>query len=90
MLMPFIDADGVRIRYELLGSGPLLVLTPGGRFAMDVPGLRPLADRLAAAYTVLLAFLLQFEQKGRDFPLERTPDTYDGPRVPPFHHGMDL
>ncbi len=52
--MPFIDADGVRIRYELLGSGPLLVLTPGGRFSMEVPGLRPLAERLAAAYTVML------------------------------------
>jgi 2-hydroxy-6-oxonona-2,4-dienedioate hydrolase len=54
MRMSFIDADGVRIRYELLGSGPLLVLTPGGRFPMDVPGLRELADRLAAAYTVML------------------------------------
>jgi 2-hydroxy-6-oxonona-2,4-dienedioate hydrolase len=38
-----------RIVYELLGpeSGPPIVLTPGGRFSKDVPGLRPLAEALA-------------------------------------------
>jgi pimeloyl-ACP methyl ester carboxylesterase len=36
--------------YELLGptSGDPIVLTPGGRFGKDVPGLRPLADLLVA------------------------------------------
>lgn len=36
--------------YELLGprSGAPIVLTPGGRFGKDVPGLRPLAEALTA------------------------------------------
>lgn len=52
--MSFLEVDGVRIRYELLGAGPLLVLTPGGRFSYEYPGVRPLAERLADRYTVLL------------------------------------
>jgi 2-hydroxy-6-oxonona-2,4-dienedioate hydrolase len=40
--------DG-EIEYELLGpeDGTAIVLTPGGRFSKDVPGLRPLAEQLA-------------------------------------------
>jgi len=40
--------DG-EIEYELLGpkDGTAIVLTPGGRFSKDVPGLRPLAEHLA-------------------------------------------
>lgn len=52
--MACADIDGIRIRYDLLGAGPLLVLTPGGRFSLDEPGVRPLAERLAEFYTVLL------------------------------------
>jgi pimeloyl-ACP methyl ester carboxylesterase len=39
-----------RVTYELLGpkDGRPVVLTPGGRFSKDVPGLRPLAEALAA------------------------------------------
>jgi 2-hydroxy-6-oxonona-2,4-dienedioate hydrolase len=45
----FIEIDGGRIAYELLGpaDGQKIVLTPGGRFSKDVPGLRPLAEALA-------------------------------------------
>jgi pimeloyl-ACP methyl ester carboxylesterase len=52
--MTTATVDGLKLRYELLGAGPPLVLTPGGRFDLDIPGLRPLAERLAERYTVLL------------------------------------
>jgi pimeloyl-ACP methyl ester carboxylesterase len=39
--------DGVTVAYELIGDGPALVLTPGGRFSKDVPGIRELAVGLA-------------------------------------------
>lgn len=44
-----IDLTTGRIAYELIGpeSGQPIVLTPGGRFSKDVPGLRPLAEALA-------------------------------------------
>ncbi|MGV9675868.1 alpha/beta fold hydrolase [Nocardia sp. NPDC003482] len=47
---------GGLVAYEILGeTGDLIVLTPGGRFAMDIPGLRPLAEALVAGgYRVLL------------------------------------
>jgi pimeloyl-ACP methyl ester carboxylesterase len=43
-----VEVLGGRVVYELLGSpqGQLVVLTPGGRFSKDVPGLRPLAEKL--------------------------------------------
>jgi pimeloyl-ACP methyl ester carboxylesterase len=50
----FVEVDGTRIRYELVGDGPPFVLTPGGRLGIDVPGLRELADDLASDYTVVL------------------------------------
>lgn len=48
--MDRIDVDGVQIAYELIGRAgdPAVALTPGGRFCMDVPGLRDLAEALAA------------------------------------------
>lgn len=52
--MPALDIDGGQIAYELLGEGDPLVLTPGGRFSMDYPGVRPLAEKLAEHYQVLL------------------------------------
>jgi pimeloyl-ACP methyl ester carboxylesterase len=45
-----IDIDGVGVAYELIGRAgdPAVALTPGGRFCMDVPGLRDLAENIAA------------------------------------------
>jgi len=42
--------NGIEIEFELLGpqSAPAVALTPGGRFAMDTPGLRELGERLVA------------------------------------------
>lgn len=47
--MPRVTVDGIGIAYELLGDEgkPAVVLTPGGRFTMDAPGLRELAQELA-------------------------------------------
>lgn len=49
--MQRISLDGLSIAYELHGSvgAPAIALTPGGRFAMDSPGLPELAQALAAA-----------------------------------------
>jgi pimeloyl-ACP methyl ester carboxylesterase len=51
-----IEVNGGNVVYEILGeSGNLIVLTPGGRFSKDIPGLRPLAEALVAGgYRVLL------------------------------------
>jgi 2-hydroxy-6-oxonona-2,4-dienedioate hydrolase len=51
-----IDVNGGNVVYEILGtSGDLIVLTPGGRFSKEIPGLRPLAEALVAGgYRVLL------------------------------------
>jgi pimeloyl-ACP methyl ester carboxylesterase len=47
--MPTADIDGTRIAYEIIGTGgPPWVITPGGRFSKDVPGVRELAEALAA------------------------------------------
>ncbi len=40
---------GTTIAYELIGEGRPFVLTPGGRFSKDVPGIRELALELAGA-----------------------------------------
>jgi pimeloyl-ACP methyl ester carboxylesterase len=42
-----LDIDGTTVAYELIGKGPLWTLTPGGRFGMDTPGIRQLAESLA-------------------------------------------
>ncbi|MGB8402981.1 MAG: alpha/beta hydrolase [Mycobacterium sp.] len=48
--------NGGNVVYEILGDrGDYLVLTPGGRFSKDIPGLRPLAEALVAGgHRVLL------------------------------------
>ena len=48
--MASTEIHGGQVVYELLGppDGQPIVLTPGGRFSKDVPGLRPLAQALAA------------------------------------------
>ena len=42
--------NGIGLEYELLGQegAPAVALTPGGRFTMDVPGLRELGEALVA------------------------------------------
>jgi pimeloyl-ACP methyl ester carboxylesterase len=45
--MATVEIDGTRISYEVIGDGEPWVLTPGGRFGMDVPGIRELARELA-------------------------------------------
>ena len=52
--MPRLPINGGTIFYEVMGSGQPIVLTPGGRFGLDVPGLRPLAERLARHLQVVL------------------------------------
>jgi 2-hydroxy-6-oxonona-2,4-dienedioate hydrolase len=51
-----IEVNGGNVVYEILGSsGDLIVLTPGGRFSKEIPGLRPLAEALVdGGYRVLL------------------------------------
>jgi 2-hydroxy-6-oxonona-2,4-dienedioate hydrolase len=51
-----IEVSSGNVVYEILGEpGDLIVLTPGGRFGKDIPGLRPLAEALVdGGYRVLL------------------------------------
>jgi 2-hydroxy-6-oxonona-2,4-dienedioate hydrolase len=46
--MASIEINGGNVVYEIVGDSgaPLIVLTPGGRFGKEIPGLRPLADAL--------------------------------------------
>jgi 2-hydroxy-6-oxonona-2,4-dienedioate hydrolase len=54
--VPTLSVNGGNVVYEILGSsGDLIVLTPGGRFGKDIPGLRPLAQALVdGGHRVLL------------------------------------
>lgn len=54
--MASVEINGGSVVYEILGeTGDLIVLTPGGRFSKEIPGLRPLAQALVAGgYRVLL------------------------------------
>lgn len=47
--MPSMEIHGGRVVYDIIGpnGGAPLVLTPGGRFSMEEPGVRPLAEKLA-------------------------------------------
>jgi pimeloyl-ACP methyl ester carboxylesterase len=48
--VPRIDVNGIGIAYEVVGAGPRsAIITPGGRFAKDTPGVRELALELAKA-----------------------------------------
>jgi 2-hydroxy-6-oxonona-2,4-dienedioate hydrolase len=51
-----IEINGGNVVYEILGdTGDFIVLTPGGRFSKNIPGLRPLAEALVTGgYRVLL------------------------------------
>jgi pimeloyl-ACP methyl ester carboxylesterase len=47
--MPTATVDGIELAYEVIGtSGDPWVLTPGGRFPKETPGLRELAEAIAA------------------------------------------
>jgi pimeloyl-ACP methyl ester carboxylesterase len=46
--MATVEIDGTTIAYEIVGDGPPWVLTPGGRFTKEAPGVRQLAEALAA------------------------------------------
>jgi len=47
--MATADIDGTTIAYDVIGDdGPAWVVTPGGRFDKDEPGIRELAETLAA------------------------------------------
>ena len=46
--MPRAEIDGIGIDYELIGTGRAIAITPGGRFSKDDPGVRELAQALAA------------------------------------------
>ncbi len=53
--MPLENVNGLGIAYDIVGQGTPWVITPGGRFSKDSPGLRELAEALAAAgHQVLL------------------------------------
>jgi pimeloyl-ACP methyl ester carboxylesterase len=46
--MPKIEVNGIGIAYEIIGDGKRsAIITPGGRFSKDTPGLRGLAEKLA-------------------------------------------
>jgi pimeloyl-ACP methyl ester carboxylesterase len=46
--MATVEIDGTTIAYEIIGDGTPWVITPGGRFAKEAPGIRELAEVLAA------------------------------------------
>jgi pimeloyl-ACP methyl ester carboxylesterase len=46
--MPKVEVGGIGIAYDLIGEGKkTAVITPGGRFSKDTPGVRELAQKLA-------------------------------------------
>jgi pimeloyl-ACP methyl ester carboxylesterase len=45
--MAFATVDGLSIAYEVIGDGRPWVITPGGRYSKDTPGVRELAQALA-------------------------------------------
>jgi pimeloyl-ACP methyl ester carboxylesterase len=47
--MPIAQINGLDIAYEVLGEGEPWVITPGGRFSKDAPGVGELAASLAQA-----------------------------------------
>ena len=46
--MARIDVNGLSIGYEIIGNGSkTAIITPGGRFPKETPGVRDLAENLA-------------------------------------------
>lgn len=54
------SADGTRIAYETLGSGPAIVLVDGAMCFRDSGPMRPIAQALAGRFTVVL-----YDRRGR-------------------------
>jgi pimeloyl-ACP methyl ester carboxylesterase len=53
--MTDMQLGDLTIAYEIIGDGPRIVVTPGGRFGMDTPGVRELAEAIAShGFSVLL------------------------------------
>ena len=48
--------DGLSIAYEVIGEGRPWAITPGGRFSKDFPGVRELAEALAAEGNQVLIY----------------------------------
>src|SRR5438034_3201280 len=46
--MASATVDGITLAHEIIGEGRPWVITPGGRFTKDEPGVRELANALAA------------------------------------------
>lgn len=42
-----VTVNGLGIEYEIIGKGDPVVITPGGRFSKETPGVRELAEALA-------------------------------------------
>ena len=42
-----VTVNGLGIEYEIIGAGEPAIITPGGRFSKDTPGVRELAQALA-------------------------------------------
>ena len=46
--MPKVKVGGIGVAYDIIGDGKkTAVITPGGRFSKDTPGVRALAQKLA-------------------------------------------
>ena len=47
--MPAVEVNGGVVEYDFLGDAgaPVIVVTPGGRFSKDVPGVRRFGEALA-------------------------------------------
>jgi len=52
--MPVERVNGLGIAYEVIGVGDPWVITPGGRFSKDAPGVRELAEALASTGKAVL------------------------------------
>lgn len=46
--MAVAEVEGLSIAYDIVGEGSPWVLTPGGRFSKETPGLHELAEKVAA------------------------------------------
>jgi pimeloyl-ACP methyl ester carboxylesterase len=46
--VPTVNVNGIALAYDIIGAGAhTAVITPGGRFSKDTPGIRTLSERLA-------------------------------------------
>jgi pimeloyl-ACP methyl ester carboxylesterase len=54
--MPHATVNDLSIAYDVIGEGRPWAITPGGRFSKDFPGIRELAEALAAAGNRVLIY----------------------------------